>query len=95
MTVMLGFVRKNDAAKHSFPIRYIFIPIHIMYATVLILGLINDNVGTCRKYTYPRIFAVQYTLFFSTYILCVFLYKKDYFLVWHESIRDIDIRNEE
>lgn len=94
MTVMLGFVRKNDAAKHKFPMRALFIPIHLMYATVIVLGLSNDDVGTCSEHTYPHIFAVQYALFFVTYALCVFLYKKNYFLVWHESIADIDIHDD-
>mmetsp|Transcript_19070 Transcript_19070/g.25815 ORF Transcript_19070/g.25815 Transcript_19070/m.25815 type:complete len:332 (+) Transcript_19070:91-1086(+) len=94
MTVMLGFARKNDAAHHKFPMRAIFIPIHVLYATVLVLGIANEDLGTCTEYTYPRIFAYQYCLFFVTYALCLFLYKKDFFLEWHESIKNVDLKDE-
>jgi len=56
MTVMIGFARKNDAAKAKFRIRFLFIPIHILYAALLILGISNDDFGTCKLNTYPRIF---------------------------------------
>jgi len=73
---MLGFVRKNDTAKHRFPLRALFIPVHLLYALLLVLGIWNDNVGHCSEQTYPRIFAYQYSLFFLTYGLCVYLKKK-------------------
>ena len=47
MTVMLGFTRKNDAAKlnSKVPLRMIFIPIHCLYATLLFWGLFVEGMG--------------------------------------------------
>lgn len=93
MTVMLGFARKNNAAVAKFRIRFVFIPIHMIYASVLILGIVNEDLGMCHEKTYPRIFGFQYALFFTTYLLCLILYYTDYFLEWDESIKDIDLEN--
>ena len=47
LTVMLGFTRKNDAAKLNakVPLRMIFIPIHLLYATLLFWGLFVEGMG--------------------------------------------------
>jgi len=91
MTVMLGFARKNDAASSNVKIRWIFIPVHFLYAGLLILGIGNDHMGQCTARVYPKIFSYQYALFFLTYIGFLFLRKNDYFMDWHESIRDMDM----
>ena len=94
LTVMLGFARRNDAAKTNVPIRRIFIPIHILYATLLFWGICNEHMGECSARTYPNIFTYQYSLFFLTYIGFLYLHEKDYFMTWHESIADIDPEEE-
>ena len=94
ITVMLGFARKNDAATSKVPIRRIFIPVHFMYATLLVMGLANNELGTCVKRDYPKIFSYQYGLFFTTYLAFVILHKKGYFIQWHDSISHIDPENQ-
>lgn len=94
LTVMMGFARKNDAAKSKVPIRMIFLPVHILYFTLLIWGIFNERMGQCKPdRSYPPIFAIQYSLFFITYIGFVVMHKADYFMEWHESIRHIDLKN--
>ena len=94
LTVMLGFARHNDAAKSKVPIRRIFIPIHILYALMLLWGIVNAHMGECGARTYPNIFTYQYALFFSTYLGFLFLHSKDYFMEWHENIRDVNEEDE-
>jgi hypothetical protein len=74
LTVMLGFVRKNGAASANVKIRAIFIPVHILYLALLMLGLTKESLGTCSDRVYPRIFTYQYALFFLTFV--GFLYLK-------------------
>ena len=90
LTVMLGFARRNDAAKSKVPIRRIFIPIHICYATLLAWGIFNDHMGECSVSTYPLIFVYQYSLFFLTYLGFLFLHSHSYFMEWHENIKDVE-----
>ena len=45
LTVMIGFTRKNEAANTNIKIRFFFIPVHIFFATLLIWGLLNDEMG--------------------------------------------------
>ncbi len=56
LTVMLGFARNNDAATSNVKIRMIFIPVHILYFTLLVLGATKDSLGTCENRIYPTIF---------------------------------------
>ena len=93
LTVMLGFARNNDAATSNVKIRWIFIPVHILYFTLLVLGASKDALGTCEERVYPKIFTYQYGLFFLTYIGFLVLHKKEYLMDWHESIRDIDLED--
>ena len=90
LTVMLGFARRNDAAKSKVPIRVVFVPTHILYATLLFWGICNEHMGECNSRTYPNIFTYQYALFFLTYIGFLFLHKNHYFMEWDEKIRDMD-----
>ena len=86
---MLGFARKNDAAKSKVRIRMIFIPIHLLYATLLLWGIFNESMGNCSARVYPKIFNYQYGLFYVTYFGFQILHRSGYFMEWHESIRDI------
>ena len=90
LTVMLGFARRNDAARSKVPIRVAFVPIHILYCTLLLWGVLNEHMGECSDRTYPHIFTYQYALFFLTYAGFLFLHRHHYFMEWHESIRDVD-----
>ena len=93
LTVMMGFARRNDAASSNVRIRMIFIPTHILFLALLIWGLCNDHVANCTARTYPKIFTYQYGLFLLTYVGFMFLHHKNFFMDWHESIRDIDWRS--
>ena len=97
LTIMLGFARKNDAAKFKYPIRLIaFIPIHVLYAASIVIGLTWTDMVICDGKTrqiYPRIFYFQYGLFYLTYILFLFLRCKGYFLEWHTDINIISVDN--
>lgn len=90
---MLGFPKRNDAAKSRFPIRAIFIPTHILFAALLFWGVFNDTMGRCSTNLYPRIFAYQYSLFFIVYIAFFILHKFDYMMDWHPNIKDIDFND--
>ena len=87
---MLGFPMRNGAAVSHLPIRYIFIPIHILFATLLLWGLFNDRFGQCPTSVYPMIFRYQYGLFYTVYFGFLVLHKYDYMLEWHPNIKDID-----
>ena len=93
---MMGFARKNDAATSNVAIRTFFIPLHILYAVLLLWGITHDAMGRCDENgrTYPRIFMIQYTLFFVTYAGFMYLHYMDYFMKWHENIKDIDMKDE-
>lgn len=91
---MLGFARKNDAVISKAPIRRIFIPIHMIYASLVIWAICNENMAHCSKRTYPKIFSYQYGLFFLTYFGFLFLHSKNYFMEWHESVKHIDLQDE-
>lgn len=86
---MIGFARRNDAAESKLPVRLIFIPIHLLYCTLLLWGVFNEHMGECTDRTYPNIFTYQYAVFFMTYIGFLLLHSRNYFLVWHENIRDL------
>ena len=90
---MLGFARRNDAAKTKVPIRFVFVPIHILYALLLLWGVCHEHMGECTARTYPNIFTYQYMLFFLTYAGFLFLHHNHYFMEWHENIRDADPEN--
>ena len=88
---MLGFARKNDAAVFRFPLRRLFfIPIHILYLTMIVVGTAREEYHTCYANEYPRIFQFQYGLFYMTYFLFLILHHKDYFLKWHDDIAQLD-----
>ena len=89
LTVMRGFARRNDAATSKFQVRIIFIPFHCLYATLLFWGIFNEHMGECTDRTYPRIFTYQYGIFFVTYIGFLFLHSRNYFLEWHQNIKDL------
>ena len=89
MTLMLNFARKRDAAKFKYPqIRWlVFIPLHLTYAATIVVGIgAADDLVKCdaeSRRIYPRISYVQYSLFYFTYFLFIFLRCKGYFLEWH------------
>jgi len=94
LTVMLGFARRNDAAKSKVKIRMIFIPWHVIFLILLIWGIINDRMANCTTGgNYPGIFSYQYSVFFLTYAGFVYLHYNDYFMEWHESIKHIDMND--
>lgn len=94
LTVMMGFARKNDAAKSKVPIRMIFIPVHILYLILLIWGIMSERMGQCRNdHSYPTIFAVQYALFYLTYFGFVFMHHSGYFMEWHETVRHLNLHD--
>jgi hypothetical protein len=94
LTVMLGFARRNDAAKSKVRIRMIFIPVHAIYLVLLLWGILNDRMAHCKSdRNYPSIFGYQYSVFFLTYFGFVYLHYNDYFMEWHESIEHIDIKD--
>ena len=95
LTVMMGFARRNDAASTNVRIRRIFIPVHILYLTLLIWGVFNEHVANCTARTYPKIFTFQYGLFLLTYLGFLFLHSRNYYMDWHESIKDINIAEQE
>ena len=91
LTVMLGFARKNDAAVFRFPLRrLIFIPIHILYLTMIVVGMAREEYHTCYDNGYPKIFQFQYGLFYMTYFLFLILHHKDYCLKWHDDIAQLN-----
>ena len=97
LTVMLGFARRNDAAISKIKIRMIFVPLHMIYLSLLLWAVFDDEITHCRNEesnNYPLIFRFQYSVFFLTYIIFVFLHKNDYMMSWHESIKHIDLQNE-
>lgn len=91
---MLAFARRNDAAKSKVKIRAIFIPIHILYATLLIWGCVNEFIGNCSARVYPHIFTYQYTVFYLTFIGFHVLHRTGYFMEWHESIKNLDTKTQ-
>lgn len=74
LTVMIGFARRNGAAECRVYIRAIFIPVHILYATLLLWGICNEHMGECTSRTYPNIFTYQYSVFFLTYLGFLFMH---------------------
>lgn len=80
---MLGFARKNDAAISKVKIRMIFIPLHLIYLSLLVWAIFDDSIAHCKNEganNYPLIFRFQYSVFFLTYIGFLLLHKNDYLM---------------
>ena len=91
LTVMVNFARNHDAAEFRIPLRSaVFLPIHGLYLSIILFASIKQEYIGCETRPYPRLFDVQYGLFYATYFLFLFLHRKDYFLKWHEDIAQLD-----
>ena len=82
LTFIMRFVRKNKAAKYKVKFRFLIVPLHLLYLSMLLLGL-NKNFGAyCAEDTYPHIFIYQYGIFFLTYLIYRYFHHKNYFIEW-------------
>ena len=59
-------------------------PVHLLYLIMLILGLVKDFGAYCEVDVYPKVFNYQYSIFFFTYLVFIFLHYNDYFIQWDE-----------
>ena len=55
-TLMIGFTRRNDAADATFKIRFVFVPIHLLFFSLILCGWLQQNSTFCSEHTYPHIF---------------------------------------
>ena len=94
LTLMIGFTRRNDASQATFKIRFVFVPIHLLFFSLILCGWLQPNSTFCSEHTFPHIFIWQYVLFIGCYILTLYFYKNDFFLKWHKDT-DIVLRMED
>lgn len=80
--IMLTFATRHGAGKPKFNFRKLFIPIHCLYLTMLILGYSPKYGAYCVTEPYPRIFFVQTAFFFCIFGLFRFMKSKDYYIDW-------------
>merc|ERR1712226_1535857 len=97
---ILVFAYKAEAAHSNFHFRWYSLPIHGFYLISAFVGWYQGAGAYCNhEETYPRIFLLQYAVFYNTYVLYFWLYRHDFFITWDkkaltqeqlEATRDID-----
>ena len=82
---MIQFVRLNKAAHFKVQPIYYLLPIHLLYFVMLFLGLNKDFGAFCTNNSYPKIFVLQYSIFFLNYLFYMFHYYNGHFIEWDEK----------
>jgi len=60
----------------------VFIPIHLGYVLLFIIGLNRTYGAYCDTFPYPVLFLVQQVYFLSVWAVYKFISKRNYYLKW-------------
>jgi hypothetical protein len=80
--VMIEFATHHGAGVPQINFKYVFIPIHIVFLSLLIIAYSPTYGAYCAPNPYPAIFFVQTMLFFSLYFGFRFMKRNNYFVTW-------------
>jgi hypothetical protein len=67
-TVMIKFATRHGAGRPKFNLSLMFVPIHLGFLTLLVLGYSRKYGAYCNPNPYPKIFFVHTLFFLSLYL---------------------------
>jgi hypothetical protein len=83
LTVLVGANRTDTDVHVNHKLVFLFIPIHIAYWAIIIMGAFNGWSGSARctsRMVYPYIMISNDSLFGFVYLISLFLHWKGYFI---------------
>lgn len=86
LTILLQYLRHNTAHKMRRKVRWLLLPMHVLYAVVFIIGLTDDLGASCSSsMAFPVIFYLKDACFVLYFALLLTLNYKKFLIDWNNA----------
>ena len=86
LTILLQYLRHNTAQTMRRKVRWLLLPMHVLYFVVFIIGLTDDLGASCTSLVaYPAIFYLKEACFILYFTLLLTLNYKKFLIDWNNA----------